>query len=74
MAEYWYQSVCHIIALIDRSPFRHLMKYTQRNFTLYSLGLSTVSKLVWFFFGLGLMLYVLKLFHLHSANPEWCSG
>ena len=40
-AEYWYQSVSHITALIDRSPFGHLMKYTQRSFTLNLLGLST---------------------------------
>ena len=41
MAEYWYQSVSHIIALIDRSPFGHLMKCTQLSSTLYLLGLST---------------------------------
>ena len=26
---------------IDRSPFRHLMKFTQRSFSLYVLVLST---------------------------------
>ena len=36
----------------------------------YRLGLSTVSKLVRFFFGLGLMLYVFKLFLIHSPNPQ----
>ena len=35
---------------IDRSPFGHLMKFTQRSFPLYCLGLNTVWKLVTFFF------------------------
>ena len=56
---------------IDRTPFRHLMKFTQRSLIFYFLGLSTVSKLVWFFFrGLGLMVYILKLLPLHPANPQ----
>ena len=34
-------------------------------------------KLVRFFFGgggVGLMLYLLKLFHLHPSNPQWSGG
>ena len=51
------------------------MKFTQRSLIFYFLGLSTVSKLVRFFFrGLGLMLYILKLLPLHPANPQWTSG
>ena len=60
------------------------MKFTQRSFpryalglstAFYRLGLSTVSKLVRFFFeGLGLMLYLLKLFdfHLSISAVVWC--
>ena len=46
---------------------------------LYLLGLSPVSKLVRFFRGAGgggqgLMLYLLKLFHLHPSNLQWSGG
>ena len=55
------------------------MKFTQHSFPSYVLGLSTVGNWLGFFLfffggGVGLMLYLLKLFHLHPSNPQWSGG
>ena len=56
---------------IDRTPLQTPHEITQRSLIFYFLGLSTVSKLVRFFFrGLGLIVYILKLLPLHPANPQ----
>ena len=68
---------------IDHSPLGHPMKFTQRSFPFYRLGLHQVLPLLirqfrnWLgsFLGWGsYYIYVLKLFQFHPANPQWCSG